>query len=220
MNCTLSHDEAKRRGERIAARLTALGHAIPLNHGLQAVAAAENFPDWNRMKAAIGRPQRLDTLAPAAGGVTALDAQDASDNTQDEALHYDDFDPAKELDVDLPVVYRITHHYDIGNQDVYVTRRKNEGSAGDEVDARRAALYCWCVAEAAFGRILVSNLGIAAALCRFYGFTHHWATYGAQVVDLYGDLEGLGPAYAPLMADPALAREGLAQWLEPFVSPA
>jgi hypothetical protein len=76
------------------------------------------------------------------------------------------------------------------------------------------------VAEAAFGRILVSNLGIAAALCRFYGFTHHWATYGAQVADLYGDLEGLGPAYAPLMADPALAREGLAQWLEPFVSPA
>lgn len=218
MHCTLSHDEAKRRGERIAARLTALGHAIPLNHGLQAVAAAENFPDWNRMKAALGRPQRPATPAPAAaGGVTAQDAQDVG---QDAAQCYDDFDPATELGVDLPVVYRITHHYDIGNQDVYLTRRKTEDGVGNEIDARRAALYCWCVAEAAYGHILVSNLGIAAALCRFYGFTHHWATYGAQVVDLYGDLEGLGPAYAPLMADPALAREGLAQWLEPFVSPA
>ncbi|WP_454727865.1 MULTISPECIES: hypothetical protein [Cupriavidus] len=207
---SLSHDEAKRRGERIAARLTALGHDVPLNHGLQALAAAENYPDWNRMKAALRQAKGGAPRASAnADSGSSADAQDAGHD-------YADYDPATSFDPDAPVVYRITHLYDIGNQDVYLTRRKG----APEIDARRAALYCWCVAEAAYGSILVSNLGIAAALCRFYGFTHHWSTYGAQSVDLYGDLESVGPEYHTLMADPALARDGLAQALEPFVSPA
>lgn len=49
----LTHKEAKRRGARIVARLRSLGCEISTNHGLQAVAASEDYPDWNRMLSAI-----------------------------------------------------------------------------------------------------------------------------------------------------------------------
>jgi hypothetical protein len=50
-------------------------------------------------------------------------------------------------------IYRITHTYDIGNQDVYV-----EHPTGD-VDGKRVALYCWFKASEWFGSAaIVSNL--------------------------------------------------------------
>ncbi|MBN3729477.1 hypothetical protein [Burkholderia sp. Tr-20390] len=49
----LTKAEAKQRAEQVEARLRTLGYPIKRNHAFQAVAAAFNFPDWNRMNAAI-----------------------------------------------------------------------------------------------------------------------------------------------------------------------
>ncbi|WP_199028487.1 hypothetical protein [Ralstonia sp. ASV6] len=53
----ITHQEAKQRAARITSRLRALGYDLSTNHGLQALAAAENYPDWNRMLAAIEKRQ-------------------------------------------------------------------------------------------------------------------------------------------------------------------
>ena len=105
---------------------------------------------------------------------------------------------------------RITHHYDIGNQDVFVERR-----TGD-VDPKRAAIYCQFKAEECLGDREMMNLGIAAALIAFYGFVH-CAECECPAVDLYKDREAFcGEGYAALMADESLHREGLGEFLQRF----
>ena len=106
---------------------------------------------------------------------------------------------------------RITHHYDIGNQDVFVERRIGE------VDPVRAAIYCQFKAEMAAGDREVMNIGIAAALIAFYGFVH-CAECECPTIDLYKDREAFcGPGYDDLMADESLRREGLEEFLVRFV---
>lgn len=113
-------------------------------------------------------------------------------------------------DVDEKAV-RITHHYDIGNQDVFVERR-----TGD-VDPVRAAIYCQFKAEKLAGDREVMNLGIAAALIAFYGFVH-CAECECLTIDLYKDREAFcGPGHAELMGDQSLHREGLEEFLARFV---
>lgn len=106
---------------------------------------------------------------------------------------------------------RITHHYDIGDQDVFVERRSGE------VDPRRAAIYCQFKAEKVAGDREVMNLGIAAALIAFYGFVH-CARCECPTIDLYKDREAFcGPGHVELMADESLYREGLEEFLAWFV---
>lgn len=108
-------------------------------------------------------------------------------------------------------IYRITHTYDIGNQDVYV-----EHPTGD-VDGKRVALYCWFKASEWFGSAaIVSNLGIAAAMVSLYGFRHCATRHFCTTVDLYADAEGY-PDYQSLMADASLHREGLRHALAPHL---
>ncbi|WP_454727693.1 MULTISPECIES: hypothetical protein [Cupriavidus] len=108
--------------------------------------------------------------------------------------------------------FRITHHYDIGNQDVYVER------ATGEADGRRAALYCWFKACEWFGEsAIVSDLGIASMLVTFYGFQHCAASNISTTVDLYADAEGFSD-YAALMRDESLFRDGLQKAMRPHVT--
>ena len=106
---------------------------------------------------------------------------------------------------------RITHHYDIGNQDVFVERR-----SGD-VDAKRAAIYCQFKAEEWFNAHEFSNLGIAAMLVAFYGF-QHTRVCECPTIDLYADREAAcGSTYHELMADASLHREGMKEVMKLFV---
>src|ERR1035437_2276990 len=80
--------------------------------------------------------------------------------------------------------FRISHHYDIGDQTVYVERKDGN------VDAKRAAVFCLFMTEEWFGpHFMLSNLGIAACLCAFYGFRHTARTSIATDLDLYFDRE-------------------------------
>lgn len=119
---------------------------------------------------------------------------------------------AKELETEAPKILRITHHYDIGNQDVYVKHPTGE------LDGRRVALYLWFKAEQWFGdRVLISNLGIAAAMVAFYGFRHSATDSLCATVDLYSDAEGVKD-YEALMSDASLHREGLREAMAPHVA--
>ncbi|WP_199028820.1 hypothetical protein [Ralstonia sp. ASV6] len=109
--------------------------------------------------------------------------------------------------------YRITHYYDIGDQDVYV-----EHPTG-EIDGRRVALYCWFKATDWFGdAAMVSNLGVASLMVAFYGFQHCARAYNSTPVDLYADTERCsGEEYRTLMQDGAFYREGLREAMAPHV---
>lgn len=109
----------------------------------------------------------------------------------------------------------ISHHYDIGDQRVYVERKTGN------VDAKRAAVFCLFMAEEWFGpQSMVSNLGIAACLCAFYGFRHAARTLLASDLDLYYDRERMcGPGAAVLMNDPELQRDGLREFITPLIEP-
>lgn len=108
--------------------------------------------------------------------------------------------------------FRITHHYDIGNQDVFVER------AEGDVNGLRAALFCWFKACEWFGdSAMVSNLGIASLLVTFYGFRHCAVSQTCTTVDLYADAERV-ENYDALMSDPSLDREGLRAAMQPHVS--
>lgn len=95
---------------------------------------------------------------------------------------------------------RITHHYDIGNQDVFVERR-----TGD-VDPLRAALYCQFQSEEWFDESsALTNLGIAAMLVMHYGFRQAAATDDCQMIDMYSEREAAcGPQRGALMAEISL----------------
>ena len=104
---------------------------------------------------------------------------------------------------------RVTHFYDIGNQDVYVKRF--DGT----VDGKRAALYCQFQCESWFGSdAMLSNLAIAALLCMFYGYRHRAAdgpvSECSTTVDMYSDREvACGTTYLELLNDASLHRAGM-----------
>jgi len=122
-------------------------------------------------------------------------------------------DEIAEFEAEARRRFQITHHYDIGDQDVYV-----EHPTG-EVDGRRVALYCWFKASEWFGdAALVSNLGIASLMVAFYGFQHCAKRY-STTVDLYADTEScVGEEYKALMQDGTLYREGLREAMAPHVT--
>lgn len=120
-------------------------------------------------------------------------------------------DAENDLRLEGQSIFRITHHYDIGNQDVYV-----EDPTG-EVDGRRVALYLWFKACEWFGYAkLISNLGIASVMVTSYGFRHCAVHPFPTTVDLYADAEGFA-GYEELMSDAALHRDGLKEALAPHV---
>lgn len=137
-------------------------------------------------------------------------------NNGDDELQAPDLEAAESAANPCPPIVnenavRITHHYDIGNQDVFVERRTGE------VDPMRAAIYCQFKAEKLAGDREVMNLGIAAALIAFYGFVH-CAECECPTIDLYKDREAFcGPRHEGLMADESLHREGLEEFMARFV---
>jgi hypothetical protein len=109
--------------------------------------------------------------------------------------------------------FRITHRYDLGNQDVYVMRR-----TGD-VNPLRAALYCQfkCEEWLEHESFEMTNLGIAAMLVMHYGFRQAPATDACTTIDMHSDREkACGQPYYELMADPSLHREGLREAMTHF----
>jgi len=109
--------------------------------------------------------------------------------------------------------YCIKHHYDIGDQRVFVER------AVGAVDGRRAAVYLQFRCEAWFGEDKVlSNLGVAALLVAFYGFKHSASSSTCEVVDMHWDRERACARGADLATDAALARPGLRDAMVPHVT--
>ena len=107
-------------------------------------------------------------------------------------------------------IYRVTHHYSIGNQDVFVK------DPTGMMDGKRVGAYLFLKAYDFFDSpgFLVSNLGIAAAMVSLYGFEHCAAHPFATPVDLYHDVEGKSKE---LMADASLHREGIREALAPHL---
>lgn len=136
---------------------------------------------------------------------------------QDIECHTLDDNEIKEIEASIALdktrYFRITHHYDIGNQDVYVQRRTGS------IDGKRAALYCQFMAEEWFEPgVIVSNLGIAAMLVSFYGFFHTAQTSICTDIDMYYDRErACGPNIGTLLNDPVLVRVGLKEAIEPHL---
>lgn len=106
--------------------------------------------------------------------------------------------------------FKIAHRYDIGDQAVYLARGTSE------IDIRRAAAYIVVMAEEWFGNVLVSNLGVAAALVQCYGFHHSAKTSICNDIDLYEIVSAVG--YSSVKGDPRLRREGLREAITPHVS--
>lgn len=111
--------------------------------------------------------------------------------------------------------YRIHHHYDIGNQDVYVERRTGE------IDGKRAALYCQFQCEEWFGYdAILSNLAVGALLCMFYGYRHRAVAVleSATEIDMYSDREkACGAPCSELLADTSLHRIGMRETMAMLV---
>lgn len=110
--------------------------------------------------------------------------------------------------------YRIHHHYDIGNQTVFVERY--EGG----IDGKRAVLYCEFMCEEWFGPNMdMSNLAYAALLEMFYGFRHVASDYGDGFtdVDLYSDREKSIGDSDKIKSDASLHRDGLREAMARFV---
>lgn len=144
--------------------------------------------------------------------VTRYDLGDSGELIQ--PAEQDDYDiDLSDLEAEGKRVYRITHHYNIGNQDVYV-----EDPTG-EVDGKRIALYCWYKACDWFGTgALISDLGIASVMVSFYGFRHCATHPFSTTVDLYHDAEGIGAEnYQALMNDASLHRDGLREAMAPHI---
>jgi hypothetical protein len=121
---------------------------------------------------------------------------------------------AVENEAERAKTFCITHHYDIGNQAVFVER------AFGEFDLVKAAVYVHFMAEEWFGNVLVSNLGIAAALCRYYGCKHAAVTDNFTSIDMYRDRSKLCGANPSITDDATLHREGLREFIEPFAEKA
>lgn len=107
-------------------------------------------------------------------------------------------------------VYRISHYYQIGDQDVFVE---------SETDPTEAAVFCQFTVETAdHDDRCVSNLGIAAALVNFYGCSHCAASDDAIKIDMYSERERLcGKWYRNEFDKSYFQREGLYEYLMPHV---
>lgn len=112
-----------------------------------------------------------------------------------------------------PKTYAITHHYDIGDQRVYV-----EATGADSADPKRAISYLVWMCDEWYGhRLMLSNLGAAAMLVVFYGYQHA-ASCACEIVDMYSDTEGRGPAiYQEILQDVTLHRPGLKAAMQPYL---
>ena len=109
--------------------------------------------------------------------------------------------------------YLIKHHYDVGDKGVTVT-------APLELDVRRAAVYIQLCAEKWYGdTVMVMNLGIAAALVTFYGCKQSPRNFRGAVIDMHHHREELIQCReaSTLMADLSLHRDGLQEFLRPYV---
>lgn len=99
--------------------------------------------------------------------------------------------------------FRIFHRYDLGVQDIFLKR------VVDEIDVARAAAYVVAMAEEWWGNVLVSNLGVAAALVEFYGCEHVPSSAWYTPVDLYQQVKD----FEALMSDTTLPRDGLKAYI-------
>jgi hypothetical protein len=105
----------------------------------------------------------------------------------------------------MKTIYRIRYYYDIGDQDVFVARPD-----GNETDALRAVLYLNGMMIELFGpSALISNLGMAAMLIVFYGFTHAAKDDLAETIDFYLEWERPRESdfIAGVMSDASLQRD-------------
>jgi hypothetical protein len=108
----------------------------------------------------------------------------------------------------------IYHHYDIGNQRIYLA------PGADSVKARDAALFLQFKAEQIFGEsALLSNLGIASLMYQFYGFQQCGEVENAEMIDMYSDREYATTTdiYEALMSKPELQRDGLKDQIKLFI---
>lgn len=115
--------------------------------------------------------------------------------------------------LEVEPTYCIQHHYDIGDQRVYVRR------VSGNVDIKKAAVYCQFKCEEWFGaEKMLSNLGVASLLVTFYGFQHTSVVDGCDVVDMHLHREeSCGAGYYALMADETLYRDKLKEYMETHV---
>lgn len=106
-------------------------------------------------------------------------------------------------------VYRITHHYQIGNQDVFVESEK---------DPTDAAIYCQFIAETENVSNTISNLGIASALVHFYGCRHAAYSNSTKTIDMYKDRSTrCGEWWLENEVNSPLKRDGLFEYLKPHI---
>ena len=114
----------------------------------------------------------------------------------------------EELNRAADQAFRIFHHYDIGNQAVYI--RRQFGGA----DVRRAAAYIQTMADEWFGvNGDLGNLAVASALVAFYGCQHWSETSLCQQIDMYSVRSGIFDGHGQLRLDPLLQREGLREYI-------
>lgn len=109
-------------------------------------------------------------------------------------------------------VYRITHHYHVGNWDVFIE---------SETDPTDAAIYCQLLAEeeSEDPSVEVSLLGIASALVHFYG-CRHTAAYpdGAKTIDMYQErTKRWNDWWIKNRTNSPLERKGLFEYLKPHI---
>lgn len=112
--------------------------------------------------------------------------------------------------------YCIYHAYDLGDQRVYLA------SSDSAINAKNVALFLQFNAELFFGESAwLSNQGIADLMCQFYGFHLCDPTGSAETIDMYSDREfaTTSSIYGPLMADPALQRDGLQEKMRDYILP-
>lgn len=147
--------------------------------------------------------------------VSAADSNEESGHTHDEPSEDEIAEWREQSHEEAARNFRIHHHYDIGNQDVYVER--HEGV----VDGKRAAIYCQFQCEEWFGHdAMLSNLGVGTLLCMFYGFRHRAVAVleSATEIDMYSDREkACGGLAFELLADPSLHRPGMREVMEKLV---
>ena len=111
--------------------------------------------------------------------------------------------------------YMIRHHYDVGDQGVSVM-------APDNLDVKRAAVYIQFQAEEWFGiETPVSNLGIAAALVKFYGCKHARRNTQGNVIDMFHDREEMcresWSSSSSVTDDVSLHRDGLREFIRSYI---
>ncbi|MGF6996826.1 hypothetical protein [Paraburkholderia sp. GAS32] len=108
-------------------------------------------------------------------------------------------------------VYRITHYYQIGDQDVYVTDPTGEKN-GKEI---AAYIFGWACEWHGHGN-LISNLGIAAMMVQFYGFIHCAKDEDATTVDMYWDCQGND--FLTILNNETYERNTLRKAVVPFIN--